>query len=382
MAKKIWIVIVTALGVALIVCWFIIRPTEQAQNGATIRIGAMLPLTGDAAAWGKQARDAIELATAQFNAPRTAVRILVDYQDTKAEPKEAVVAANFLIFDRKVAAIIGDMTSASTLAAAPLCERNKVVLLSPVASSPLISGAGEYIYRIWPSDVFEAEFTADWLMAHGFKKAAVVYLTDDFGVPLKDTFRSKYEKKGGQVVFQEGYAKGTSDFRPIILKLRRHKPTVLYLVSHYADAAQFAKRSKEQAFDIPTIGTADLMNEEFLHQAGSAAEGFQFPMRKGFDPNEASPRVTAFVQQFQARYGRVPGLVEAQSFDAASVVLNAVGEGARSGVEIKRKLDGLAEHPFAGVTGSIAFDERGDLALGSVNFRMARVQDGRFTPAE
>ena len=224
-----------------------------------IKIGAILPLTGEAAKWGEQAKDAINLAI-ELNNNKFASRITIKYQDTKDDTKEASNAARFLINVEGVQAIIGDMTSAKTLNAAPRCEQNKVVLLSPVASSPKITNAGEFIYRIWPSDVFEAEFSTQWFYNHNFRKVAIVYLLDDFGLPLKETFEKKFTATGGSIVFSEGYSSDVNDFRTIISKLSKTEADAIYLISHYNDAATFLRQKTELGSKLPVVGTADLKN--------------------------------------------------------------------------------------------------------------------------
>lgn len=361
-----------------IVVLLVTRPWSPTDDGA-VRIGAILPLTGDNAAWGEQARDGIALAVDQFNGNWEEGEVSVDYQDTRADPTEAVSAANYLIRTQGVPAIIGDMTSATTLAAAPVCERNHVVLLSPVASSPLITDAGEYIYRIWPPDIFEAGFSARWLMEKGYDTIGIVYLNDEFGVPLKDTFRSQYEALGGVVLLEEGYTTELGDLRPIVLRVREANPDAVYLASHYADAAQLARRFVEQGVDALLVGTNDLMNDEFIRQAGSAAEGIHFPNREAFNPEEEREDVQRFVSDFSERYERTPGLVEAQAYDAARLVLSAIEQGARTGEEIKGKLDMWMEQSFPGVTGLIVFDEKGDIR--SAAFEMMRSENEIIIPA-
>ncbi len=121
------------------------QPTESEE----IKIGAVLPLTGDGAKYGQSAKSGLDLAVEEINA-NGGIKgkfINVIYEDTKMEPKEGTSAVLKLLTIEKVPAIIGAMASSVTLAIAPIAEENKVVLLSPVSSSPLITDAGDYIFR-------------------------------------------------------------------------------------------------------------------------------------------------------------------------------------------------------------------------------------------
>jgi branched-chain amino acid transport system substrate-binding protein len=275
-------------------------------------------------------------------------------------------------------AIIGDMTSATTLAAVPVCEKNGVVIISPVASSPKLTGAGKFVYRIWPPDTFEASFTANWLIQKAYSRVTVVYLLDDFGVPLKDAFRTAFESRKGEIAIEEGYPKGTTDFRTLLLKVRGSVKGI-YLISHYSDAAQFVRQAKVLGIDTPIVGTSDLLNDEFVRQGGAAVEGVYFPQRKGFDPDGSSTQTQRFVEAFSKRFGRKPGLVEGQAYDAAGLVFATIRNGARTGAEIKQQFDKLANNPYQGVTGALSFDGHGDLTFSAAGFRMGRIQNGKFT---
>jgi len=379
MSKKAWVGIISVLAVGGILAFFLSTQGDTTEDGR-VTIGAILPLTGDAAAWGEQARNGIRLAVDQFNDAHDDLEVSVNYQDTKANPTDAVSAVNSLIRSEDVPAILGGMTSATTLAAAPVSERNGVVLLSPVASSPELTDAGKFIYRIWPPDIFEANFAANWLLKNSYDSLGVVYLNDDFGVPLKNAFRSAFEAEGGTVLFEQGYTKDIGSFRSVVLKVRNASPEAIYLASHYSDAAQIARRFVEQGVEAEIIGTNDLMNEEFIQQAGSAAERAYFPNREAFNPNEDREMVQRFVRQFSERYGQKPGLVEAQAYDAANLILEAIGQGARTGEEVRARLDKRKTTAYEGVTGRIVFDQYGDLK--SASFDMMTIQNGNFVPTD
>lgn len=351
-------------------------PGQQPAQQEQVTIGAILPLTGDKAAWGTQARDGIDFALHQRS--DTSPRIRIDYQDSQGEPRMAATAARALTGRRELPAIVGGMTSATTLAAAPVCEQSRVVLLSPVASSPLLTDAGSFVYRIWPSDTFEADFTAQWLARQEYKRIAVVHISDEFGVPLAEAFSEACPSD--IIVATLSYLPDTENFRPLLLKLQEHAPDAVYLISHYTDAARFLRQAEERDRSFVVVGTASLKNDVFIQQGDSAAEGVYFPNRIGFSASSAKEEVRAFVEEFNAEYGRSPGLVEAQAFDAAHLLIVAIDQGARTGTDIKQFLDALPSDGFDGVTGPIKFNADGDLV--SANFHMLTVRDGQFVDAE
>jgi branched-chain amino acid transport system substrate-binding protein len=138
-----------------------------------VRVGVVLPLTGDLAAYGNNAKDGIELAAQESNGPALgpqgiSVRLLVE--DSKGDPQTAVSSLQKLITIDRVSCVIGDVASSPTLAMAPIANQNRVVLLSPAASSPKITKAGEFIFRDWPSDDFEASGMAEYVKEKGYRE--------------------------------------------------------------------------------------------------------------------------------------------------------------------------------------------------------------------
>lgn len=260
--------------------------------------------------------------------------------------------------------------SATTLAAAPICERNSVVLLSPVASSPLLSDAGSYVFRIWPPDTFEARFVAHWATEQQLESVSVIYVNDEFGVPLRDAIKTEFQEQGGVVLQEQAFTARTPNFRPVIRSTLAAKPDLVYLIAHYSEAATLVRLMREENFSGVVVGTNSLNNPAFLREAGSAAFTISFPNRVAFDPQSTDPTTKEFLDSFQTKFGRQPGVVEAQAYDAASLILKAYNSGSSTGEEVRSFLRRYEQETYAGVTGTIRFDSSGDLA--SADFRMVR----------
>jgi branched-chain amino acid transport system substrate-binding protein len=158
---------------------------------STVKIGAVLPLTGDSAAWGDQGRKGIEVAVREVNDSGgvNGQPIEVVYEDSQANPRLAVSAISKLISVDKVPAVVGDAVSATTLAMAPIAEETQVVLIAPLASAPAISDAGKFIYRVWPSDMLEGSEVSKWAHGQGYKCVSVLYIYTDYGFGLLKVFQ-------------------------------------------------------------------------------------------------------------------------------------------------------------------------------------------------
>ncbi len=152
MSKRVWagiFAVVLAIVVALIV-------THMKREKAVI-VGAVMPLTGDAASYGTAVREGIELACEEINSRGgiNGTPIKVVYEDSQANPKQGVSAFQKLVSVNQTEVVVGAVASSVTLAIAPIAERSEVVLISPASSSPKITTAGEFIFRNYPSDELE-----------------------------------------------------------------------------------------------------------------------------------------------------------------------------------------------------------------------------------
>lgn len=131
------------------------------QEDDTIKIGVILPLTGPASEIGNNILDGITIASEYYDST-SSKKIKLIVEDSKLDAKQAISSANKLVTIDKVDAIIGLASSTEALAVAPICEKNKVVMISSTASTPLLSDAGDYIFRIYPSDVYDSKVLADY----------------------------------------------------------------------------------------------------------------------------------------------------------------------------------------------------------------------------
>ena len=189
----------------------------QSQAG-TIKIGAILPLTGDSAAWGEQGKYGIEIAVEEINYKGgiNGKKLEVVYEDSQAIPKNAVTSIQKLINVDKVSAVIGDIVSSTTLAMAPIAEKSQTVLIAISASAPAITNAGEYIYRVWPSDLLEGSVLAEFVAKNKYKRVCILHIQTDYGTGLRDAFKKTLEQKGGEIILTQGYKQDETDFKAVI----------------------------------------------------------------------------------------------------------------------------------------------------------------------
>jgi len=370
--KKIWvgvvILIIAALAVSLIV--------NQAKRGPEeIRIGAILPLTGDAAVYGQEMKKGIDLAVEEVN--RTGgingKKITIVYEDDQGQANTAVNSFQKLIFQDKVEAVIGGAISSTAMPIAPIAERNKVVLISPAASSPALTNAGKFIFRVWPSDVFEASEIAKFAYQRiNLRKVSIVYVNNDYGKGASEIFKREFEKIGGVVPLIEGYEFGNTDFRATLSKVKETHSEGVYIPGYQKELINILKQAKELGLKVQFLGGVGFNDLEILRLAGDAAEGTIFTAPY-YDPKSSDPTIQKFVAEFMAKYGKEPDIFAAHSYDALRVLIEAMKKGGIKGTEIQKSLIVVKNYP--GVTGTITFDSNGDVIK---PLRFYTVKGGQF----
>ncbi|HET6454424.1 MAG TPA: ABC transporter substrate-binding protein [Armatimonadota bacterium] len=366
MNKKFLMVIVLVI-LAGLVLWLVKAPNPDSKG--SIKIGAVLPLTGSAAPYGKNAQRGIELALAEING-RGGVQskpLQVMFEDSKTDPKEAVGALNKL-HSQGINFIIGDINSSGVLAMAPIAEREKILLLSPGASNPKISSAGDFIFRNWHSDALEGQVDADY--AHTklhWKRAAVLYVNAAYGAGLASTFKKVFEDHGRDVVAYEAYAQDAADMREQITKILSANPDGLYLPGWPKEMSVALRQLKQLGWNKLILSAQGFDDPLVLKLAGPAAEGVIYSVPKS--PDSHDPVVGDFQSNYRKQYGQEPGVCSASGYDALRIYAYAIGEAGTGTQKVQKTMAKL--RGFAGADGPVTFDKNGDL-LKPFEFKVIR----------
>lgn len=356
------------LGIIVLVLVFLggnaLKTKKQNQTGQVrsekVKVGFMGPLSGDAASYGESIKRGVELAKKEIGG-----EIEIVFEDSKCDGKEAVNAINKLVSADKVQAIIGEVCSGGTLAAAPIAEQNKVVMLSAASTSSKISEAGAYIFRVVPSDALQGDFGAKLVYDKGLRKLAILYSNEEYGLGVNNVLKESFAQAGGSVVASETFERGAVDLRTQITKVRTAKPDAVYVISNSPDSAVAAlKQLKEMGVSATVFGSEGLKAQDILDGASGSAEGMILIT--------VSSGTSDFVSRHKNEYGSDPGPFAAQGYDAYQALALAVKAGAKTGIDIKNKLSDLE---FDGASGKIKFDERGDI---EGNYDVYVVKDGKF----
>jgi len=372
MKRNIWI----GIGIVVFVAFAILLNVTQIKKElAVIKIGAILPLTGDAAKWGETSKNGINLAMEEINKAGgiNGMKVKIIYEDDQGRVKAATDAMTKLSTVDKVPLVIGTLFSSATLAIAPIAEKNKVVLLSPASTAPKITEAGDYIFRNCASDIFEGKamshFAHDTL---NLKKIAVIYINNDYGVGLKNVFEAEFQRSGGKIVVSESFEQGATDFRTQLTKIKASNPEAIYMPGYPPEMARILRQAKELGIITQFLSIVIFEDPKILEIAGNAAEGTIFSSRV-YDPKSEETVVRKFVDAYIAKYGSEPDIYAGLAYDAMKIAALAIERGRVKSDGIKKSLYGVKDFP--GVTGTTTLDKNGDVMK---PIRMKILKNGKY----
>lgn len=327
-------------------------------NDKVIKVGVIMPLTGPVAEPGINALRGVELSVEKFNAEQKhQIQLIVE--DSKSTPKDGISAINKLITVDKVKIVIGDIMSSVVLAMAPIAERNKVVLISPGASSPDVRNAGDYIFRIYSSDDYDGQVMAEYILNNLHKtKVAIIVINNDYGIGVKNTFTKSFNGMNGEVVLSEFYVQGQTDFRNTILKIKNTNPEALYIVGNPTENGNLVKQLKELNVNIPLTGNISFEHEGFLKVAKNSFDSviFSAPFLN-IDSDKAF--VKSFVSQYMQKFNKKPDVAASLGYDTSQIILSVLVESDFNVAQVKDHLYKVKN--FDGITGNMTFDSNGDV---------------------
>lgn len=365
--KGIWIWSVIIILIVIGLVW-----TSQGKNEkGDIKIGLIGPLTGDVATVGQGTKSAVELAISEINSAGGVngrmLRLIAE--DGKCDGKESVSAATKLINIDNVDAIIGGGCSSESVAAAPIAEKAKVVMLSPLSSSPALTTAGDYIFRDYPSDSFQGVKAADFAVnTLKSKKVAVLSCMSDWCQGIQQVFKDKVVSLGATVVADEKYDdKTTKDLKTQLTKIKSANPDLVYFLGYTDGTVIGLRQAKEIGLNAKFLGGDAWGDPKIISSAGSNAEGIMYTIPVSVSNSTFDSALEKLTNSKEVTIGA------RESYDAVKILAQVMKEVGTNSTKMKNALYKI--QGYQGVSGSISFDQNGDLSSASYDVKI--VKDGK-----
>ena len=317
---------------------------------------------------------AAELAVKEINA-RGGVRgreLALRIVDDSGRADVAIRIAQELVDDPAVVAVVGHLTSSTSLAGGRVYgeARRPVVMISPSASSPDLSGVNPYVFRVCPTDLSHGAQLARFArQSLGAQRAGLIYIDDDYGRGLRQSFAAEFRRLGGTVIAEDPSLSATPSLEPYLSRLRARTPDVLILATERAGGELALREMTRIGARWPVLGGDAL--------TGIEVEGVR--VSSAYLPDRPGERNAVFVAAYARAYeGERPDHRGAGAYDIIHLlarVLADVGTDRRA-VRDRLARTGRDLPAYDGVTGTIAFDAQGDVPAKSVVIGVVR--DGRL----
>ena len=345
------VAVIAAIVIGVVVS--VALPPNSPSPSHTYRIGAILPLTGRAGMLGENVKNGMMMAAEDINAAGgiKGARLEISFGDSKNEPKEGVALMNrFTSLDR-LPVVVSAMTPV-TEPLIPLAERTKTVVFATMVSSPTFAERSPWLFRCFTRAETEVPPLAKIAYAQlKMRKAAAVYVDDDFGKGYADFFRAEFEKLGGKMQSELPYERGASDFRNTLIKLKGADIDGIYLVGYDKAMGLIPKQLREMGINTPLLANASMATPAYLEIAGDTADGtvlLNFAFSTQRPPTEQGKKLIA---RYKERFGEVPLVLTVIGYDIVRLIARAIETQGGSAEQIRDGLLGIKE--FQGVIGKL-----------------------------
>jgi branched-chain amino acid transport system substrate-binding protein len=356
----------TAIGLSLL-SGCTKKTTDQAAKGSAnqataneIVIGEYGSLTGNEATFGQSTDKGLKLAIEEKNKAGgiKGKQIRVIALDDQGKPEEAAAVVTRLITQNNVIALVGEVASSRSLAAAPIAQQHKIPMISPSSTNPKVTEVGDYIFRVCFIDPFQGTVMAKFA-AENLKVKKVAILRDvksDYSVGLADFFIKKFKELGGEIVADESYQGGEMDFKAQLTQIKSKKPEAMFIPGYYTEVGLIARQAHALNLVVPLLGGDGWDSAKLYEIGGKDINGNYFSSH--YTSESTDPVVVEFLKKYKEKYnGDVADALAALSYDTGKVLIEAMERAPELKPElIKAEIAKIKD--LNGVTGKISIDSQ------------------------
>ena len=352
--RKLWLGVIV---IALVILAIVLLVPQTKQEPKEIRIGVILPLTGDIASYGERVKNGAEVALAEVRENKEFIPITIEWQDDQNNAMSAVNIMKTFCTVKRYPVVIGAAGSSVSLAIAPIANQYQIVQISPLSSAAsLTTEGGDYFFRICPADDQQAKALASWVAEKNYKKIAVVYTNNAWGQGLADAFSKYFSPLGkGEIVAVEATIEGHTDFRTSLTKIKELGVEAIVSPTYPKEGGSLVRQTKELGLKVDLYGADNWGAPEFIQIAGNAAEGCLFVSQYSY----TGPEFQKLDTKYRQAYGKPADVFVAYGYDVVYAIAYATEKAKTlTGPDIRASLLNVS---FQGASGLIEFDKYGDL---------------------
>ena len=350
------------------------------KSDDVITIGFIGPLTGDSVSYGEPISNAVRLAVDTINQSGGVGGTMLEvvYEDGRCTNEDALNAAQKLVNIDQVQMIVGGVCSGEAFAMLPITEAAGVVVISPSASNPDLTGIGQYFFRNSPSDNEGGRRLAEIVM-RDHKRVALISEETDYAQGFARVFKENILLGDGEIVAEENFAPETSDFRSMLTKIKAVGPEAIFVNPQTEIAGgTIVKQARELGITASLFGSNVTGGMSAIDIAGEYMDGLVFVNAPGLSP--VNPKAAAFLDSYRTRYGETGiEFYTGSAYDAVHIFAQAIDmTGSTDGTVVRDYISAMGN--FDGVIGNYRFRPDGDPE--GIGFIAKRVEGGQVMVAD
>jgi branched-chain amino acid transport system substrate-binding protein len=334
----------------------------DAQSKGTIKIASQSPLSGGQSALGEGIKLGTQLGIEKFKGGLEKMGYKVEFVpfDDQAKPDVGVANAKNIIADKEIMVVIGHLNSGVAIPSSEVYKEVGLAMISPANTNEKITDRGyPNVNRVCGRDDVQGPVGSEF--AVGTLKVKTVYIVHDkttYGQGVAEAFKAGIEKKGVKVVGFEG-TEEKSSFDPIITPIKAKNPDLIYFGGIYDQGAPFFKQAREKGVKSKFLGPDGLDSSDLVKIAGKTVVGMYYTTAAA---PASSPQAKQFGEDYKKKFSKNPEPYAAESYVATAIALKALEAAAAGGKAPTREAVAAAVRKvkYAGMTGSIEFDDKGD----------------------
>jgi len=300
----------------------------------TIKVGAILAVTGPASNLGAPEARTLEMLVQDINAKGGIIgkKVELIIKDTGGSPEKAVSFAKQLIEEDKVFAIIGPSTSGETMAIKSLAEDGKTILLSCAAAEVIVNPLGKYVFKVAPKDSYAAMKIFQQMNKMQISKIGVLSSNTGFGKAGKEQLEKLAPENGIQILISEVYDKSATDLTAEVTKLKAKGVQALVNWSIEPAQAIVVKNARQIGMTVPIFQSHGFANITYCRMCGPSAEGVIFPASRIIvadllpDKHPQKLVVQAYKKAYETKYSEDVSTFGGHAYDALMILARAIRE--------------------------------------------------------
>jgi len=350
--------LIIALLAILILLGILVGIKNHQSNDDVVRLGVILPLTGNTAIIGEPKKKAFDIALEQYNADGKKLEIV--YENSLGNAKDGIAAFTKLLMDKSIDCYYIDLTPIVN-ACVPQINSHKVITFAGSAE-PEVTNLSDYLFRLFAGGDQEIEMMVNLLKQQKVKKVYVLHTNELYGINSCKLLRKLFEANGGEVIGSDEYPMNNGDFKAQLMKAKNTSPERILLLGYGNEYSTLLKQAQELSI-MPNMFVCNLggSNKTVMELPAEQIEGMSFIGPRFsylLGNNTLEPEMKEFVRLYQERYNENPDFRAAYAYDMVRIYMDAFGKGEKSQEQIMADIKKIQN--YKGASGLISFLENGD----------------------